>query len=198
MEEELARTGTHEQHAAVTEPEMGGLHYQRGARSGRPPRGSSRTGRLRWGKAQRDIIGRGRLPAFFAPQLGVTRRRIVTAVIAAAAQLFEDPYQRWLFTSRFGRVRTVGSYLPTRAKSIPTQVSGAPPSIDVAQPHSNAPDNKQHLVTSLCSRLNNESAQKKAAADFHQQRLKSGGSRRTGLPADGALLQSASANQAAT
>src|SRR5512133_452416 len=58
-----------------------------------------------WRKTQRDIGRRGRLPAFLAPPPGVTSHRIVAAVIAATAQLFEDPDQCQLLTSRFSRVR---------------------------------------------------------------------------------------------
>src|SRR4051812_47767432 len=101
----LPRIGPHEQHAAVTEPDMSSLHHHRGAAQQDDPVAPVELIGFAWGKAQRDISGRGRLPAFFAPPPGVTPHRIVTAVIAAAAQLFEDPDQRQLFTSRFGRVR---------------------------------------------------------------------------------------------
>jgi hypothetical protein len=56
-------------------------------------------------KAQRDISRRGRLPALLAPTPGITPYGIVAAVIAASAQLFEDPDQRQLFASGFDRVR---------------------------------------------------------------------------------------------
>src|ERR1700752_5303097 len=58
-----------------------------------------------WCKGQRDVSRCCRLPTLLAPPPGVTPHRIVTAVVAAAAQLFEDPDQRQLFTSRLGRVR---------------------------------------------------------------------------------------------
>src|ERR1700722_1245683 len=55
-------------------------------------------------KAQRDV-GRSRgFSALLAPPSGVTAHGVVTAVIAATAQLFEDPYQRQLLASSLGRV----------------------------------------------------------------------------------------------
>src|SRR5690606_34636966 len=58
-----------------------------------------------WRKTQRDIGRRRRLPALLAPAPGVTPHGIVAAVIAASAQLFEDPDQRQLFARGFGCVR---------------------------------------------------------------------------------------------
>ena len=55
-------------------------------------------------KAQRNVSRSGGLPALLAPPPGVTAHSIVTAIIAATAQFFEDPDQRQLFTSRFSRV----------------------------------------------------------------------------------------------
>jgi hypothetical protein len=55
-------------------------------------------------KAQRDIGYSGRLSALLAPSPGVTAHGIITAVIAAPAQLFEDPDQRKLLASGFGRI----------------------------------------------------------------------------------------------
>ena len=42
-------------------------------------------------KAQRDVSRSGRLPVLLAPPPGITPHGIVAAVIAADAQLFEDP-----------------------------------------------------------------------------------------------------------
>ena len=55
-------------------------------------------------KAQRDVGRSRRLSALLAPSPGVTAHGVVTAVIAAPAQLFEDPDQRQLLASRLGRV----------------------------------------------------------------------------------------------
>ena len=55
-------------------------------------------------KAQRDVGRSGRLPALLAPSPGVTPHGVVTTVIAAPAQLFEDPDQRQLLASGLGRV----------------------------------------------------------------------------------------------
>jgi hypothetical protein len=52
-----------------------------------------------WRKTQWDVGRRRRLPALPAPTPGVTPHSIVTAVITASAQLFEDPDQRQLFAS---------------------------------------------------------------------------------------------------
>ena len=56
-------------------------------------------------KAQRDVGRSRRLSALLAPPPGVTPHGIVAAVIAAPAQLFEDPDQRQLLTSGLGRIR---------------------------------------------------------------------------------------------
>ena len=101
----LPRIGPHEQHAAVTQPDMGGLHHHRGAAQQDHLVAPVELVGFARRKTQRDISGRGRLPAFFAPPPGVTPHRIVAALIAAAAQLFEDPDQRQLFTGGFSHVR---------------------------------------------------------------------------------------------
>jgi hypothetical protein len=101
----LPRIGPHEQHAAVTEPDMGDLHHHRGTAQQDYLVAPVELVGFAWGKAQRDISRRARLPAFFAPPPGVTPHGIVSAVVAAPAQLFENPDQRQLFTSWFGRVR---------------------------------------------------------------------------------------------
>src|SRR4029077_12236362 len=55
-------------------------------------------------KAQRNVGRRRRLPAFLSPPSSVTAHAIVTAIIAAPAQLFEDPDQRQLLASSLGCV----------------------------------------------------------------------------------------------
>lgn len=101
----FARIGPNKQHAAVTQPDMSDLHEHRHAVEENDlvapvePVGFARR------KAQRDISRRGRLPALLAPAPGVTPHGIVTTVIAATAQLFEDPDQRQLLASGFGRAR---------------------------------------------------------------------------------------------
>jgi hypothetical protein len=89
----LARIAPHKQHAAVAEPGMRGLHHHRHAIEQddlvAPVEliGFSRC------KAQRDISCNGRLSALLAPSPGVTPHGIITTVIAAATQFFEDPDQ---------------------------------------------------------------------------------------------------------
>ena len=81
----LARIGAHEQHPAVTEPDMGGLHDHRHAAQqndfvapvelvGFPRR-----------EAQRDVGRRRRLPALLGPSPGVAPHGIVATVVAAPA-----------------------------------------------------------------------------------------------------------------
>jgi hypothetical protein len=55
-------------------------------------------------KATRDTGRSYRLPARLAPPPGVATHGLVTAVIAAPAQFFEDPDQRELLASGFGRI----------------------------------------------------------------------------------------------
>ena len=100
----LARIDPHEQHPAVTEPDMGGLHDHRHAVQqddlvapvelvGFPRR-----------EAQRDVGRRRRLPALLAPSPGVAPHGIVAAVVAAPAQFLEDADQRQLLAGGLGRV----------------------------------------------------------------------------------------------
>src|SRR5262245_6754967 len=90
----LPRIGSCEQHAAVAEPDMSDLHDDRGAAQQHYLVAPVELVGFAWRKTQRDISGGRRLSAFFAPTPGVTPHGIVPAVIAAAAQLFEDPDQR--------------------------------------------------------------------------------------------------------
>ncbi|MET4790958.1 hypothetical protein ABIF64_003136 [Bradyrhizobium japonicum] len=73
---------------------MGSLHHHRGAAQQNHHVARVELVGFAGCKAQRDISSRGRLPALLTPPPGVTPHRIVTAVIAAVAQVFEDPDQR--------------------------------------------------------------------------------------------------------
>ncbi|MGY2935968.1 hypothetical protein ACVWZ6_005570 [Bradyrhizobium sp. GM6.1] len=100
----LARIATHEQHPAVAEPDMGGLHHHRHAIEQddlvAPVKLVSFSGR----KAKRDVgSGRG-LSALLAPSPGVAPHGVVTAVIAALTQLLEHPDQCQLLASGLARV----------------------------------------------------------------------------------------------
>ena len=101
----LARIGAHEQHAAMTQPDVGDLHEYRHAVEENDLVAPVELIGFTRRKTQRDIGRRRRLPALLAPAPGVTPHGIVAAVVAAAAQLFEDPDQRQLLASGFGRVR---------------------------------------------------------------------------------------------
>jgi hypothetical protein len=95
----LARVAPHEQHPAVTEPDMRGLHDHRNAIEQNDLMAPVELISFSRRKAQRDV-GRSRgFPALLAPSSGVTAHGVITAVIAAPAQLFEDPDQRQLFAS---------------------------------------------------------------------------------------------------
>ena len=95
----LARVPPHEQHPAVTEPDMGGLHDHRHAIEQDELMAPVKLIGFSRRKAQRDV-GRTRgFSALLAPPSGVTAHGVVTAVIAASAQLFEDPDQRQLLAS---------------------------------------------------------------------------------------------------
>ena len=100
----LARIAPHEQHPAVAEPDMGGLHHHRYAIQQNHLVAPVELVGFSRRKAQRDV-GRSRgFSALLAPPSGVTAHGVVTAVIAASAQLFEDPDQRQLLASSLGRV----------------------------------------------------------------------------------------------
>jgi len=100
----LARIAPHKQHPAVTEPDMGGLHDHRYAIEQDDFMAPVELIGFSRRKAQRDV-GRSRgFPALLAPSPGVTAHGVVTAVIAAPAELLEDPDQCQLLASGFGRV----------------------------------------------------------------------------------------------
>ena len=85
----LAGIGPHEQHAAVTEPGMGGLHGHRHAVQQDDLVAPVELVGFTRPEAQRNV-GRGRqVPALLAPPSGVTPHSIVAAAIAAAAQFLE-------------------------------------------------------------------------------------------------------------
>ena len=100
----LARIGPHEQHAAVTEPDMGDLHDHRHAAQQDDLVAPVELEGFSRRKAQRDV-GRGRrLPALLGPSPGVATHGIVAAVIATPAQFLEDPDQRQLLAGSLRRI----------------------------------------------------------------------------------------------
>jgi len=100
----LPRIGPHEQHAAVTEPDMGSLHHHRGAAQQDDLVAPVELVGFAWRKTQRDISGCGRLPAFLAPPSCVSTNRIIAAGITEAAKLFEQPDQRQPFPRRLALI----------------------------------------------------------------------------------------------
>ena len=81
----LARIDPHEHHAAVTEPDMGGLHDDR-----HPVQQDDLVAPIELvgfprREAQRDVGRRRRLPALLGPSPGVAPHGIVAAVVAAPA-----------------------------------------------------------------------------------------------------------------
>ena len=100
----LARIAPHKQHPAVTEPDMGGLHDHRYAIEQDDFMAPVELIGFSRRKAQRDVGRSRRLPALLAPPSGVTAHGVVTAVIAAPAELLEDPDQRQLLASGLGRI----------------------------------------------------------------------------------------------
>ena len=100
----LARIGPHEQHSAVAKPDMGSLHDHRHAAQQDDFVAPVELVGFPGSKAQRDIGRRRRFPMLLGPSPGVAAQRIVAAVIAAPAELLEDPDQRQLLASRLGRV----------------------------------------------------------------------------------------------
>ena len=100
----LARIGPHEQHPAVTEPDMGDLHDHRHAAQQDDLVAPVELEGFSRRKAQRDI-GRGRrLSALLGPSPGVTTHGIVAAVITPPAQFLEDPDQRQLLAGSLRRI----------------------------------------------------------------------------------------------
>src|SRR3974390_3074166 len=100
----LARISSHEQHAAVTEPDMGGLYDHRRAIQQNDFVAPVELIGFSRRKAQGDIgCSRCRSP-LFGPRPRIAADRVVAPVISAPAQLFEDPDQRQLFTGRLNRI----------------------------------------------------------------------------------------------
>jgi hypothetical protein len=85
----LSRIGPHEQHAAVTEPDMSSLHHHRGAAQQDDLVAPVELVGFAWGKAQRHIRRRCRGAAFLAPPSCVSTNRIIAAGITEAAKLFK-------------------------------------------------------------------------------------------------------------
>ena len=81
----LARIGPHEQHPAVTEPDMGGLHDHRHAAQQNDFVAPVELVGFTRSKAQRDIGCSRRLPMLLGPSPGITAHGVVTTVIAAPA-----------------------------------------------------------------------------------------------------------------
>ena len=94
----LARIGAHEQHPAVTEPDMGDLHDHRHAAQQDDFVTPVELEGLSRREAQRDVSRSRRLSALLGPSPGIAANRIVAAVIAAPAQFFEQPDQSQTFT----------------------------------------------------------------------------------------------------
>src|SRR6266446_4416257 len=101
----LARVGAHEQHPAMTQPDVRHLDGDRRAVDqhdlGRPVElvGLARC------KAQRYVGFRRRRPARDTPCLGVATNRVVAAAITKGAQLLEYPDQRQPLAYRLALVR---------------------------------------------------------------------------------------------
>jgi len=100
----LARISAHEQHPAVTKPDMGDLHDHRYPAQHDDFVAPIELVGFARSKAQRDIGCRRRLPMLLGPSPGIAAHRIVATVIATPAQFLEDPDQRQLLASRFTRV----------------------------------------------------------------------------------------------
>ena len=94
----LARIGPHEQHPAVTEPDMGDLHGHRHAAQQDDLVAPVELVGFTRREAQRNV-GRGRRGAvLLGPSPGVATNGIVAAVIATPAQFLEQPDQGQTFT----------------------------------------------------------------------------------------------------
>ena len=113
----LARIGPHEQHAAVTEPDMGGLHDHRHAAQQDDLVAPVELVSFTRGKAQRDIGCGRRCAALLAPIVPVTPDSIVSTVVAKPTQLLEQSDQRQTFTRRlpFVRQQQLIELVPPRA-----------------------------------------------------------------------------------
>lgn len=96
----LARIGPHEQHPAVTEPDVSHLHRHRHAAQEDDFVAPVELVGFARREDERDI-GRGRpVPVILAPAPGVAPHRVVAAVVAEATQLLEQTNQRQAFACR--------------------------------------------------------------------------------------------------
>src|SRR5438094_867962 len=100
----LPRIDPHERHAAVTEPDMRGLHDHRHAAEQDDLVTPVELIGFPRGEGQRDVDRGRRVPARLAPPPGIAPHGIVAARIAAPAQVLEDPDERPLLTGRLGLV----------------------------------------------------------------------------------------------
>src|ERR1700738_4534900 len=96
----LARIGAHEQHSAMTQPEVRHLDGDRCAVDQYDLVAPVELVGFARREAQRYVGFRRRRPAFDAPLLGVTPDRIVAALVAETPQLLEYPDQRQPFARR--------------------------------------------------------------------------------------------------
>jgi hypothetical protein len=94
----LARIGPHEQHSAVTEPDMGDLHGHRHAAQQHNLVAPVELVGVSRSKAQRHKGCSRRLSAFVGPAPGVAAHRIVATLIPASAEFLEQPDQCQTFT----------------------------------------------------------------------------------------------------
>ena len=100
----LARIGPHEQHPAVAEPDMGGLHDHRHAAQQDDFVAPVELVGFSRRKAQRDI-GRGRrCAALLAHCLRITPNGIVAALVARPRSSSKMPDQRQMLARRLGRI----------------------------------------------------------------------------------------------
>jgi hypothetical protein len=88
----------------VAEPDVGGLHDYRHAIEQDDFMAPVELVGFTRRKAQRDVGRSRRLSALLTPSPGVTPHGVVTAIIAAATQLLEDPDQRQLLASGLARI----------------------------------------------------------------------------------------------
>jgi hypothetical protein len=101
----LARIGAHEQHPAMTQPDMRHLDGDRRAVDQHDLVAPVELVRLAQRKAQRYVGFRRRRPAFDVPCLGVAANRVVAATVTEGAQLLEYPDQRQPLARRLALVR---------------------------------------------------------------------------------------------
>ena len=113
----LARIDPHEQHPAVTEPDMGGLHDHRHAAQQNDFVAPVELVSFTRSKAQWHIGCGRRGTALLAPIVPVTPDSIVSTVVAKPTQLLEQSDQRQTFTRRlpFVRQQQLIELVPPRA-----------------------------------------------------------------------------------